>query len=123
MGHVARQRDRSEVFEGIIAEIGLNKRIHGERPVRADQQRITVGLRVRDILGADAAAGPGAVLDHDRLPQRFADLIADNAADDVGIAARGERHDQPDRPSRIIRGEETLRHQHGRWRGGEAPKQ
>ncbi len=67
-------------------------------PVRADQQRIAVGRRARHELGADAAAGAGAVVDHHRLSERLADLIADDAADNVGIAAGRERHDQPDRP-------------------------
>ena len=99
--HVAGQRHRREILERIVAELGLHERVDGERPVRADQQRVAVGRGARHHFGADAAAGAAAVVDHHRLPKRHFHLFADDAADDVGIAAGRERHDQMDRPVRI----------------------
>ena len=67
-------------------------------PFGADQQRVAVGCRARDGFGADAAAGAAAVLHHHWLAERVRYPLADDAADDVGIAAGRERHDQADRP-------------------------
>jgi hypothetical protein len=52
-------------------------------------------------VSADRSAGATAIVDHHRLTKRAGDTLADDAADDVGIAARRERHDQMDRPLRI----------------------
>src|SRR5262249_11206516 len=46
------------------------------------------------------AAGAGAHLDHDLLPELGAQRIGQGAAEQIGRAAGGERHDQPDRPVR-----------------------
>lgn len=96
--HVAGQRHRREVLERIVGKVRLHEGIDGERPVRADEQRVAVGRRVRHEFGADAAAGAAAVVDHNRLAERARNAFADDAADDVGVAAGGERHDQVDRP-------------------------
>ena len=57
--------DRDEILERIVAELGLHERVDGERAVRAGEQRVAVGRRGH-LCGAEAAAGAGAVLDHDR---------------------------------------------------------
>ena len=48
--HVAGQRHRREILQRIVAELGLHERIDGERPVRADEQRVAVGRGARDRL-------------------------------------------------------------------------
>jgi hypothetical protein len=59
------------------------------------EKRIAVG-RCRDHrLGAEIAAGAGSVLDHGRLAKPFRQPLPHEAAGDVGAAARGERHDDP----------------------------
>jgi len=63
-----------------------------------DQQRVAVGRRSRDDLGARDAAGTGPVLDHDLLAECLGHLRADDARHRVGQAARRVRHDHPDRP-------------------------
>ena len=110
MRHVAGERDGREILQRIVAELGLHEGIDGERAVRADEQRVAVGRRARHRFGADAAAGAAAVVDHHRLAERARDPFADQAADDVGIAAGRERHDQMDRPVRIG-GEGCARHE------------
>ncbi len=88
----------------------MHQRIDGQRPVRADQQRVAVRLRVRDELSADAAASAAAIFHDNRLVQLLRHLVADQAADDVGITPGRERHDHVDRPVRIG-GEGALRQQ------------
>jgi hypothetical protein len=51
---------------------------------------------------ADVAAGARAVVHHHLLPQAFGKLDRDETADDVGGAARRERHDQPHRARGIL---------------------
>ena len=87
----------------------MQERIDRQRAVRTDQKRIAVGSRVGDVFGSDAAAGAVAVLDHHGSVEPLADLIADEAPDNVGIAARCERHDQLDRPGRIAGGKRAPR--------------
>src|SRR6266850_7870185 len=52
-----------------------------------------VGLGAGRDLGADGPARAGAVLHNDRLVPPFAELLADDARDDVGATARRERDD------------------------------
>ena len=101
--HVAGQRDRREIFQRIVAELRLHERVDRQRTVRGDQQRVAVGRRPCHGLGADAAAGAATVVDHHGLAEGVRYAVADDAADDVGIAAGGEGHDQADRPLGIFR--------------------
>jgi hypothetical protein len=69
-----------------------------------EPERVAVGVRVRDLASTDAAAAADAVFDHERLTQALAELLRHQPGDDVGAAARRERHDEPDRtfgPARI----------------------
>src|SRR5437762_1763954 len=52
-----------------------------------------VGLGAGRALGADGAARAGAVLHHHRLIPPLCELLADDARDDVGAAARREGDD------------------------------
>jgi hypothetical protein len=60
---------------------------------RAAYQRVAVGRRLGHELGAERAAGAGTVVHDDLLAPGFAQLLRDQAAQDVGRAARLERHD------------------------------
>ena len=53
-------------------------------------------------LDPDRPGRAGAILDHDRLSEHFAEAHADEAAHGVDRAAGRVRHDQPDRPGRIV---------------------
>ena len=69
-------------------------------PVAADQ-RVAIGRGARDPADADASGGAGDVFDDDRLPERAPHPFGDDAGNEVGAAARRERHDHGDRPRRI----------------------
>ncbi len=60
------------------------------------QQRVAVRRGAGDGLGRQVAAGATAVLDHEALLQAVGELGRDQPADDVGKAARRERHDHGD---------------------------
>jgi hypothetical protein len=71
-----------------------------------EPERVAVGVRVRDLASTDTAAAADAVFDHERLAQALAKLLRHQPGDDIGAAARRERHDEPDRtlgPARIVR--------------------
>src|SRR5262249_26271433 len=61
------------------------------------------GRRFRHDLRADDAARAAAVLDHHRLAEVVGERRHVAARRDVGAAAGRGRHDQPDRPLRILR--------------------
>ena len=54
---------------------------------RDDEKRVAIRRRFRGEVGADHAAGAGAVIDEDLLSEPLAELIGDDAADDV-VASR-----------------------------------
>jgi hypothetical protein len=85
------------------------------RPV-ADAQRVAVGCRFDGAGDADACARAGDVLDHDRLAERLAHALAQDAGERVGRAARRERHDHRNGARRILLGECVAgeRTEHGR---------
>ena len=66
------------------------------------QQGVAVGIGFGDDLGADIAAGAGAVVDDDRLAPFARQPIGDDARHDIGGAAGGKRHDEFHRARRII---------------------
>ena len=76
--------DRRELGERIDAGFCDQLRRDAERRHRRNQQRVAVGLRRCDRLGADQGAGTGPVVDHDRLAERLLKLIGDQPPQDVG---------------------------------------
>ncbi|MNL45118.1 hypothetical protein D3C87_1677350 [compost metagenome] len=64
------------------------------RAGRGQQQDVAVGRGIRHVAGADRAARAGLVFNHHGGAQLGAQLRREHAADDVGGAARGKRHDQ-----------------------------
>ena len=59
--------------------------------------RVAVGRALRHVLGGDARAGAGPVVDHDRLAERAASGSGKRARHEVRRAAGREAHDQADR--------------------------
>jgi cytochrome o ubiquinol oxidase subunit 1 len=74
----------------------LQRRRDGERPGAGQRDRVAIGRGLCDHVGAIDAAGAAAIVDDDRLAQRLRHGLRENARDDVGRAARGERHDEAD---------------------------
>ncbi len=97
VGEKADLGHRLEVPDRVVGDLVVEAGIDGER-IGRQQQRVAVGAGARDEGEADIAAGAAAVLDHDRLPQRVAQRLLDDARDDVVGSSRRKRHDQRHRP-------------------------
>jgi len=57
-----------------------------------EEQRITVGLSLRDLGGADSASRARGILDDDALPKRFRHRLAEDSSKVVARPAGGEGH-------------------------------
>ena len=67
-----------------------------------DAERVAVGRGVRDHFIADDAAGAGLVLNHHRLAEFALHRVSQDAADDVGAAARTKGNNETDRLLRPV---------------------
>ena len=92
-------RDRREIPDRIEADARVETRARDEIR-RGEEQRVAVGRRVRDELGADVAGGAGPIVRDDLLAEALAELLRDDAADGVRRAARRLRNDEADRAAR-----------------------
>ena len=101
VGSAAEHCDGREILDGVVAEIAFHGRIRGVRCHVADHQRVAVRLRAGGHLRRDRAARAGLVLDHEGLAHRQAQLVGDDARDQVHAAARRLRRDDLHRPIRI----------------------
>ncbi len=84
----------------VVAELLEERRVDGGSR-SCHQQRVAVGGRTRDRLGADVVSGAGPVLDHERLTEAFRQPLADQARPEVDRSARGDGHDDAHGPRRI----------------------
>ena len=107
----AKHADHGEVPRGIVGQVAHEAGIGGMGAGGDQQHRVAVGLGDLHRHGADDAVGAGAVVDHDRLFGFLLDLLADQARGDVARPARSERHDDLDRPGRILGGADDGGHQ------------
>ena len=92
VGHQRQHADRHELGPVVgqrLVEVVVDRQGAG----RAAQQGVAVGLGAPDDLGADIAARAGAVIDDHRLSPGGGELLADQAAQNVGRAAGREGHD------------------------------
>ena len=95
------QCDRREVAHDVEIEFRIKRRADRVRN-RAEEQRVTVGRRLGDDLGADGAAGTRTVIDDQLLAESLAEFLAENARQRLGAAAGREGHDKAQRLVRII---------------------
>ena len=86
----------SKLVRRVVLEVGIERGGGGLRAHVADRDRVAVGRGLGDAGHARGAAGAADVLDHQLLAQRARHVLADDAGDDVGRPARGERHDHGD---------------------------
>ena len=96
-----RQRDRREVIRGIVRQLLEQAGVERVGAEIAQEDGVAVGRRTLHVLGTDDRRAAGAVVDHDRLPERFAHLGTYGARKEIGTAPRGKRHDQANRLRRI----------------------
>ena len=92
--------DRGEGFQRIVRQ-RVEPRIDraGER---YDQQRMAILWRVGNDFAADHAAGAAAIVDDDLLAKPLAEMLGDDAGDDVVDAAGRERHHKAHRLIRVV---------------------
>ena len=98
---VDRAHDRREVLHRVVRHLRVDADVDRERRDVAEQQRVAVGRRLGDGVGADHAARAGAVVDDDRLAERLGQRLLHDARIEIDRAARRERHDDADRLRRI----------------------
>ena len=87
----------------MIFELRVDRGRDRHHAARPDEQRVAVGRLARDILSGRAAAGRGAVFDHQLLAEDLAELGADQSRENVVAATGRERDDQTDRLVGIVR--------------------
>jgi len=75
---------------GSLGQADAEARRHRLRARGGDPERIAVRCGLGGRVDADIAAGARAVLDHDLLAEAGAELLGDDARNDVGAAAGGE---------------------------------
>jgi hypothetical protein len=95
--HVRQRRDeahRRELVDRYRAPAVFHQRRQRGERVDLHDQRIAVGARPRDDLRSDHRVSAGAVVDDHVLSERVAEVLRQRARDDVGAAARRERHDE-----------------------------
>ena len=98
------ERNRNEIALRRHLQFGKEMRVDRDRADIAEEQRVAVRRRARRQLHADIAGGAGSVVDHQRLAERLFHRRLDQPDGEIGGAARGERHDDVDRPRRIVCG-------------------
>jgi hypothetical protein len=96
---IVHRRDRHEIAHQLVRLVrhqGLVDRVR----IAHHQERVAVGRRLGDAIGAEHGTGARLVLDHDRLAERPGEPLAEHARVNVGRSAGGEGHDDPDAPVR-----------------------
>jgi hypothetical protein len=93
--------DRSDVADEVETEFRVERGVHRVRH-GGEQQRVTVGRRRHDDLGADIAAGARQVLGDEGLSEAVGQPLPDQPRAYVDAAAGGKARDDLHRPHRII---------------------
>jgi hypothetical protein len=91
------RRDRGDVVQRIDRVLLLQRAADGDGTVGRQEEGVAVGLGLGHRFERDRAAGPGAILDHDRLPGPLAEPLAGEPPQHVGGGARRALHDDADR--------------------------
>ncbi len=98
---IAEQHQRREILHHVIGNGLVEERIDHVHRSR-HQQRVAVGRRLGDGIGADDAGGTaGAIFDDEVLPDRLVELLHQNARDAIDRPARRKRHDDAHGARRI----------------------
>ena len=96
------RRDRDQVLDRIVRKVGIKCRGDARRRQRGQHERIAVRRLLRNVVGADRAAGAGTVLDDDSLTEQFAHFGGEQAHGDVRAATGSKRDDDADQPIRPV---------------------
>ena len=99
IGREVGQRYRREVLHRVVGQVGHQEGI--DRHVRRGlQQRVAVGLRLGDGVGADRLRRARAILYDHRFAERGFEFPGEQPRHQVARPAGGDRHDDPDGPGR-----------------------
>ena len=79
VGGRGHQRDRLEIGQRLVGQVGIEERADGEAADIAKEQRVAVGLRLGDDIRADIARNAAAVFDDDALAEALLELLRDGA--------------------------------------------
>ena len=93
--------DRHEISDRVVGQLAPERDVHVQRR-RGEQQCVAVRRRLRNRVVSDRSAGPGLVLDDDRLPKRLLERVLHGAQHDIGDAAGGPRNDYVYRSVRVM---------------------
>jgi hypothetical protein len=88
-------RHADDVAQRVVGQLLQVRRRYDRR--RVDGDRVAVGCAFRQLVGADGAARPGAVVDHDRLPPLLLQLARHQPADEIERPAGRKGNDEPHR--------------------------
>jgi hypothetical protein len=89
-------RDRREIALDVVARLLVERHVRGVGAA-ADEQRVAVGRRARDVFRRDVAAAAGPVLDDDGGAQELAQLQRGRPGHEIGAAARQVAGDHANR--------------------------
>ena len=96
--HLGHRRERPAHVVGH----GLAHHVHRRGGARRHVERIAVGRRVDDRVHPDQGSAPGAVVDDELLAEDVGQMLADQACERVGAAARRRGDDDPHRPVGVV---------------------
>ena len=94
---VSEQRDRLEIRDYIVLE-RIDDAVCDVRVPEAGDESVSVGRRMGDAAGPDAAVCARGVLDDDRLTKACLHTVGDDARDNIGYGPRRKRYDHRDSP-------------------------
>ena len=100
VGRDADQADRRKVLVGVVIHLREQRRRDRVAVDVRHDQRVAVARLVRHVVSSDHACGARPVLDQHRGFPHLAELLADDAREDVSAAARGKPDDDADRSAR-----------------------
>jgi hypothetical protein len=95
-------RQRCEIPHRVVGNALEQVGIGRMRAHRGHEDGVAVGCRARDRARRNRAVCSRLVIDHHRLLESLAQLLADDTGGGIDAAARGERHDERDRPAGIV---------------------
>jgi hypothetical protein len=87
-------RDRQEVGQRLVGQVGIQAGIDAERAARHDHQRVAVWRGHLAVLGGRDTAAASLVLDDDLLLPLLRQLLGHQAREDIGSLSGRERHDE-----------------------------
>jgi hypothetical protein len=93
VGHRPQHADRRKILLGIERQLGVERRRDGVAGDAVEADRVAVGCRLGDDVGADIAARTALVLDNELLAGELAQFLADDARQHVRGGAGREQVD------------------------------